>query len=102
MKQAVLGERSTREKRPCVKQVFLVFPLEENFNENVEEKEEERSSSKGEPEKEEKEEQEEEEESSNSEEEEDEIDDDEPDPWKPLRRERYPRNLPGRSATVSG
>ena len=54
------------------------FPLEENYNENVEEKEEESSSSEEEPE------QEKEEETSSSEEE-GKIDDDEPDPWKPLR-----------------
>ncbi len=65
------------------------FPLEENYNENVEEKEEESSSSEEEPE------QEKEEETSSSEEEQ-EMDDDEPDPWKPLREkvgedlEEYP------------
>ena len=53
------------------------FPLEENYNENVEKKEEESSSSVEEPE------QEKEEETSSSKEEQ-EMDDDEPDPWKPL------------------
>ena len=54
------------------------FPLEEYYNENVEEKEEGSSSSEEEPE------QEKEEETSSSEEEQ-EMDDDEPDSWKPLR-----------------
>ena len=77
LKQAVLGEKSTREQGPWVKQLGLFgFPLEENYNKNVEEKEEESSSSEEEPE------QEKEEETSSSEEEQ-EMDDDEPDPWKP-------------------
>ena len=54
------------------------FPLEEEYDENVEEKEEESSSSKEEPEQ-------EKEEETNSSEEEGKIDDDERDPRKPLR-----------------
>ena len=54
------------------------FPLEEKYDENVEEKDEESSSSDEEPEP-------EKEEETSSSEEEQEIDDDKPDPWKPLR-----------------